>query len=55
MRWKMIAGGALLLVVLLVAALYLFLATYDYNRLKPEITRAMNSTPWSSLPLSNSR
>jgi uncharacterized protein involved in outer membrane biogenesis len=41
MRWKTIVGGAALLVVLLVAALYLFLATYDYNRLKPEIARAV--------------
>src|SRR5512139_2314392 len=51
MRWKMIAGGALLLVVLLVAALYLFLATYDYNRLKPEITRTVKDATGRELTL----
>ena len=51
MRWKMIAGGALLLVVLSMAALYLFLATYDYNRLKPEITRAVKDATGRELTL----
>jgi uncharacterized protein involved in outer membrane biogenesis len=51
MRWKMIAGGALLLVVLLVAGLYLFLATYDYNRLKPEIIRAVKAATGRELTL----
>jgi uncharacterized protein involved in outer membrane biogenesis len=51
MRWKLIAGGALLLVVLLVASLYLFLATYDYNRLKPEITQAVKNATGRELTL----
>jgi len=51
MRWKVIAGGAVLLVVLLVAALYLFLATYDYNRLKPEIARAAKDATGRELTL----
>ena len=51
MRWKMIAGGAALLVVLLVAVLYLFLATYDYNRLKPEIARAVKDATGRELTL----
>jgi uncharacterized protein involved in outer membrane biogenesis len=50
-NWKMIAGGALLLVVLLVTALYLFLATYDYSRLKPEITRALKDATGRDLTL----
>jgi uncharacterized protein involved in outer membrane biogenesis len=51
MRWKMIAGGALLLLVLLAASLYLFLATYDYNRLKPEIIRAVKDATGRELTL----
>jgi uncharacterized protein involved in outer membrane biogenesis len=51
MRWKMIAGGAVLLVVVLVASLYLFLATYDYNRLKPEITQAVRNATGRELTL----
>ena len=51
MRWKMIAGGAVLLVVALVAAVYLILANYDYNRLRPEITRAVKDATGRELTL----
>jgi uncharacterized protein involved in outer membrane biogenesis len=51
MRWKMIAGGAVLLVVVLVAAVYLILANYDYNRLRPEITRAVKDATGRELTL----
>jgi uncharacterized protein involved in outer membrane biogenesis len=39
MRWKWITGAALFLIVALVAALYGFLYTFDYNKLKPRIAR----------------
>ena len=51
MRWKMIAGGAVGLLVLLIATLYLILATYDYNRLKPEIVRAVTDATGRELTL----
>jgi uncharacterized protein involved in outer membrane biogenesis len=50
-RWKLFVGAALLLAILLVAALYLFLATYDYNRLKPEIIRAVRDATGRELTL----
>jgi hypothetical protein len=33
--------GGLLLVIVLTEVVYLILATYDYNRLKPETSRAV--------------
>ena len=39
MRWKWIAAIGALLIIALMAAGYVFLATYDYNKLKPRIAR----------------
>jgi hypothetical protein len=37
-RWKWIAGISLAVVVVLVVAAFLILATYDFNKFKPQIT-----------------
>ena len=39
MRWKWIAGTVFFLIIALVAAIYVFLYTFDYNKLKPRIAR----------------
>jgi uncharacterized protein involved in outer membrane biogenesis len=39
MRWKWIWGTVFILIIALLAAAYLFLYTFDYNRLKPRIAR----------------
>jgi len=39
MRWKWIALSGLVLIVVLAASGYFVLRTYDYNKLKPRITR----------------
>jgi hypothetical protein len=39
MRWKWIAGTVFFLMIALVAAIYVFLYTFDYNKLKPRIAR----------------
>jgi uncharacterized protein involved in outer membrane biogenesis len=37
MRWKWIAGTVFFLIIGLMAAIYVFLYTFDYNKLKPRI------------------
>ena len=39
MRWKWIAGTVFFLIIALMAAIYVFLYTFDYNKLKPRIAR----------------
>ena len=39
MRWKWIAATVFFLIIALVAAIYVFLYTFDYNKLKPRIAR----------------
>jgi len=39
MRWKWIAGTVFFLIIALMAATYVFLYTFDYNKLKPRIAR----------------
>ena len=39
MRWKWIAGTVFFLIMALMAAIYVFLYTFDYNKLKPRIAR----------------
>ncbi|UCD81017.1 MAG: AsmA family protein [Desulfobacterales bacterium] len=39
MRWKWIAGTVFFLIIALMASIYVFLYTYDYNKLKPRIAR----------------
>ena len=39
MRWKWMIGSIVLIVVALIAGAFIFPAAYNYNRLKPQITR----------------
>jgi uncharacterized protein involved in outer membrane biogenesis len=39
MRWKWIAGIIVILIIALMAAVYVLLDSYDYNKLKPRIAR----------------
>ena len=39
MRWKWIIVSGVFIMVALIAGAYIFVATYNYNRLKPQITR----------------
>jgi len=43
MRWKWLAGTVFLLIIALVAAIYVFLYTFDYNKLKPRIARMVEN------------
>ncbi len=50
-KWKWILGGAVAAVVLLVAAVYIVLLSYNYNSLKPEIERAVKEGTGRKLTL----
>ena len=39
MRWKWIVTIGVLIIVILIAAAYVYLNTYDYNKLKPLVAR----------------
>ena len=39
MRWKWIAGTIFFLIIAFMAAVCVFLDTFDYNKLKPRIVR----------------
>jgi uncharacterized protein involved in outer membrane biogenesis len=39
MRWKWLVGTVLFLIIALMTAIYVFLYTFDYNKLKPRIAR----------------
>ena len=39
MRWKWIVGIGVFLIMALMVAVYVLLASYDYNSLKPRIAR----------------
>jgi uncharacterized protein involved in outer membrane biogenesis len=41
MRWKWFAAAVALIIVILTAAVYVYLNTYDYNKLKPTIAQAV--------------
>jgi uncharacterized protein involved in outer membrane biogenesis len=51
MRWKWIAGIGALLIIALMAAVYVFLDTYDYNKLKPRIARMVKDATGRELNL----
>ena len=51
MRWKWIIGISGFLIVALVAADYVFLHTYDYNKLKPRIARMVKEATGRELNL----
>ncbi len=40
MRWKWILGIAATSIIVLIVAVYVILVSYDYNKLKPQITKA---------------
>jgi len=51
MRWKWILGICICLIIALLAAIYVFLDTYDYNKLKPQIARMVKDATGRDLKL----
>ncbi len=51
MRWKWIVGSGILLIIALMVAVYVLLATYDYNKLKPRIARMVKDATGRELNL----
>jgi hypothetical protein len=51
MRWKWIAGIGVFLIIALMAAVYVFLATYDFNKLKPRVARMVKDATGRELKL----
>jgi uncharacterized protein involved in outer membrane biogenesis len=51
MRWKRIIGMSVFLIVAVVAAVYVVLATYDYNKLKPRLARMVKEATGRELQL----
>jgi uncharacterized protein involved in outer membrane biogenesis len=51
MRWKWILGICVCLIIALMAAVYVFLRTYDYNKLKPRLTQMVRETTGRELDL----
>ena len=52
MRWKWIVGIGVFLVMALMVAVYVLLASYDYNSLKPRIARMVKDATGRELNLS---
>lgn len=51
MRWKWFLGICVVLIIASMAAVYVFLATYDYNKLKPHIARMVKDATGRELNL----
>lgn len=51
MRWKWIVGVGVIGVIAFIAAVYSVLATYDYNKLKPEVARMVKDATGRDLRL----
>ncbi|MGD8741606.1 MAG: AsmA family protein [Desulfobacterales bacterium] len=51
MRWKWILGICVCLIVALMAAVYIFLRTYDYNKLRPRIEQMVKEATGRELNL----
>jgi uncharacterized protein involved in outer membrane biogenesis len=51
MRLKWIVGTGFFLIIVLMASVYVFLLTYDYNKLKPRIVRMVKETTGRELNL----
>jgi uncharacterized protein involved in outer membrane biogenesis len=51
MRWKWILGICAVLIIASTAAVYVFLATYDYNKLKPHIAQMVKDATGRKLNL----
>ena len=52
MRWKWILVIGTILIIALMVAVYVFVATYDYNKLKPRIARMVKDATGRELNLS---
>ena len=52
MRWKWILVIGIFLIIALMAAVYVFVATYDYNKLKPRIAQLVKDATGRKLNLS---
>jgi uncharacterized protein involved in outer membrane biogenesis len=51
MRWKWIVGVSIFLIIALMVTVYVFVATYDYNKLKPRIARMVKDVTGRELRL----
>jgi len=51
MRWKWVAAIGVLIIAILIAAVYGYLNTYDYNRLKPLVARRVEDATGRKLTL----
>jgi uncharacterized protein involved in outer membrane biogenesis len=51
MRWKWFLGICVLLIIALMAAVYVYLDTFDYNKLKPRIARMVKDATGRELNL----
>ena len=51
MRWKWIVTIGVLMIVILIAAVYVYLNTYDYNKLKPLVARMVEDATGRKLSL----
>jgi AsmA family protein len=51
MRWKWIAGLVGLLILIVIGVLYVIVATYDFNKLKPRIIQAVRDATGRELTL----
>jgi uncharacterized protein involved in outer membrane biogenesis len=51
MRWKWILGTVFFLIIALMAAIYVFLYTFDYNELKPRIARLVEEATGRELDI----
>ena len=51
MRWKWIVTIGVLMIVILIAVVYVYLNTYDYNKLKPLVARMVEDATGRKLSL----
>jgi uncharacterized protein involved in outer membrane biogenesis len=51
MRWKWIVGIGVFLIMALMVTVYVLLATYDYNKLKPRIAQMVKDATGRELNL----
>ena len=51
MRWKWIAGAVALLICVIIAAVFIILSRYDFNHLKPQISRIAKEATGRELTL----
>jgi uncharacterized protein involved in outer membrane biogenesis len=51
MRWKWFVTAGVLIIVILITAVYVYLNTYDYNKLKPLVARLVEDATGRKLSL----